>query len=225
MFLFTREGEKKEENRQRETSFLRHLAAASHKVGKNRQFINFLVNDIETYAVLGTIAFYAIYATEHCNVSSAAAAGIFVAFFYIGGFTANILFGTLNLLQFKLKFGVGKLCALTALILLIFFQQFWVFLLVSFLLGFARANRTLLYPVAVKRLAYGKDATDYFALAYIIMLPLSVGLPLFNGWLLDSLETFGSLSFRIMFAIMAGMTGMSSIFLMKTRFPAVESDQ
>ena len=224
LFLITVEEEKKNETKKREPSFFRHLAVSSRRVLKNGQFINFLVSDIETYAVLGTIAFYAIYATEHCGVSSAAAAGIFIAFFYTGGFTANILFGTLGLLHFKLKFGAGKLCSMAALLLLIFFQPFWVFLLVSFLLGFTRANRSLLYPVAVKRLAFGKDATDYFALAYIIMLPLSVGLPLFNGWLLDSLKTYGSLSFRIMFAIMALMTGVSIVFLKKTQFPAAEND-
>jgi len=219
MFLITREGEVQAENSEREPSFFRHFLKTSGTILRNRQFIYYLVSDIETYAVMGTIAFYAIFATEECGVSSAAAAGIFVAVFYMGGFISNFIFGTLNLLPLKLKFGVTKVCALAALLLLIVFQQFWIFLLVSFLLGLARANRSLLYPVAVRRLAFGRDATDYYALAYIIMLPLSVGLPLFNGWLLDSLEGYGPLSFRIVFGIMAVMVGVSVIFLAKVQFP------
>ena len=73
---------------------------------------------------------------------------------------------------------------------------------------------------------WGLDClTDYYALAYIIMLPLSVGLPLFNGWLLDRLEGYGSLSFKLVFGIMAVMIGVSMVFLARVQFPRKQPEE
>ncbi len=219
-FLVTREGEREQEEEpvEREVNFFRHLFRAGKTSLKDKNFIFFLVSDIETYAILGTVAFYANYAVEHRGISIAAASGLFIAFYYIGGFAANVFLGSLDLLPLKKKFYLSKVFSICALVLLILFGGLWSFLTASLFMGFSRSNRSLLYPVAVKQLVKNRDVTDHFALAYVIQLPVSVGLPLLSGRFLDLLSGYGLLSYKLLFTIMIGIVAMSTVFLWKTSF-------
>jgi len=224
MFFITREGEEVNEPVDREKNFFRHLFLSAEQAFSNRNFIFFIISDFETFAILGVVAFYANYAIEFCGIKAAAATGVFVGLYYIGGFTANFLLGTLNILSLKNKYFYTRFFSFSAVLLLVFLQDLTVFLIVSFFLGFSRSNRSLLYPVAIKRIARTKDATNHFALAYIIQLPVSVGLPLLNGRFLDLMSSRGALSYKLLFLLMAVIIVISMIFLIKTRFPEEHRD-
>jgi MFS family permease len=202
----------------REKKFSRHLFTSSKEIFKNRNFINFMLSDFETFAILGVISFYANYAVDYCGITASLAAGVFIGLYYIGGFAANILFGTLNFLSLRNKLFYTKFISLAGILVIIFFSSMTAFLLSSFLLGFSRSNRNLVYSLSVKKLSRSADATNYFALAYIIQLPASVGIPLINGKVLDILMPMGPLSYTIIFTGMAALVLVSLFFFLKVDF-------
>lgn len=170
---------------------------------RNRNFLLFLGTDLEYFALIGIISFYANYATEHCGISPAMASGLFVAFNYFGGITASVLLGWFQLFSLKGKLWITKILAVSAVPLICFFCLPWAFFLASYLFGVSRSTRMLVYAPAVKRLSGMTDATHYFAVAPLITLPLSVGIPLINGATLDRLAYLGGGSYRIVFLAMA----------------------
>jgi hypothetical protein len=169
----------------------------------NRSFLLLLGTDLEYYALGGVVAFYANFATEYCGIAPALAAGLFVAFAYLGGILANTLLGWANLLAIRNKYLATKLLATAGILLLAAHPSPWVFYLVSLLFGASRGTRQMVYAPAVKRLTGAGDATLYFAVSYILSLPFSTGLPLLNGAFLDRFTLWGGWSYRGMFLGMA----------------------
>jgi MFS family permease len=165
----------------------------------NRSFLLFLGTELEYFALSGVIYFYANYATEFHGVSPALASGLFVACNYLGGVLANMLLGWANLCTLRNKYLLTKALALFGILLLVFLSAPWVFYLASLLFGASRGTRMMLLAPAVKRLTGAVDATLYFAVLPILVLPLSVGLPLANGAFLDRFAYLGAWSYRIVF--------------------------
>lgn len=179
----------------------------------NRNFLLFLGTELEFFSLIGIISFYANYATEHCGIDPALASGLFVAFTYMGGIAANVLLGWFQLLSLKNKYWLTKTLAALAVPLICFICKPWAFFLASFLFGASRSTRSLAYPPAVKRLSGQEDATHYFAVAPLFTLPLSAGLPLLAGAVLDRLSFMGEGSYRIVFLSMAALSALSLLIL------------
>ena len=169
----------------------------------NRRFLRFLGTELEYIALSGVIYFYANYATEYRGVSPALAAGLFVACNYLGAVLANVLLGFVNLCSLRNKYLLTKALALLGILLLVFLSVPWVFYLSSLFFGASRGTRMMLWAPAIKRLTGAADATLYFAVSPILVLPLSIGLPLANGAFLDHFARLGAWSYRIVFLAMA----------------------
>jgi len=189
---------------------------------RNRNFLLFLGTDLEYFALIGIISFYANYATEHCGISPAMASGLFVAFNYLGGITASILLGWFRLFTLKGKYWITKIPAALAVPLICFICRPWAFFLASYLFGVSRSTRSLVYAPAVKRLSGMADATHYFSVAPLITLPLSVGIPLINGATLDRLSYLGGGSYRIVFLAMAVLSVASLAILSRIDAAALQ---
>ncbi len=169
----------------------------------NRRFLLFLGTELEYVALSGVIYFYANYATEYRGVNPALAAGLFVACNYLGAVLANMLLGWVNFGSLRDKYLSTKVLALIGILLLALLSAPWVFYLASLLFGASRGTRMMLWAPAIKRLTGAADATLYFAVSPILVLPLSIGLPLANGAFLDHFVYLGAWSYRIMFLAMA----------------------
>jgi MFS family permease len=191
---------------------------------RNRNFLLFLSTDLEYFALIGIISFYANYATEHCGIEPSLASGLFVAFIYLGGITANVLLGWFQLLSLKNKYWITKPLAALAVPLICFVCKPWAFFLASYLFGASRSTRSLVYAPAVKHLSGRDDATHYFAVAPLFTLPLSVGLPLLEGTVLDSLAFMGGGSYRIVFLAMALLSLVSLIILSRIDSAALQPE-
>jgi len=189
---------------------------------RNRNFLLFLGTDLELFALIGIISFYANYATEHCGIGPAMASGLFVAFNYLGGITANVLLGWFQLLSLKGKYWITKTLAVLTVPLICFVCRPWAFFLASYLFGASRSTRNLVYAPAVKRLSGMEDATHYFAVAPLITLPLSLCIPLINGAALDRLAYLGSWSYRIVFLAMAIVSVASLVILSRIDSAALQ---
>lgn len=176
------------------------------QVAGNRGFLLFLATDLEYFALTGVISFYANYATEHCGIAPALASGLFVAFMYLGGVLANGLLGWADLLGLRDKYLLTKSLAIAGILLLCLHSAPWVFYTASLVFGASRGTRSMVYLPAVKRLSGMSDATLYFAVAPILTLPLSTGLPLLNGALLDRFSSLGAWSYRSLFLVMAALS-------------------
>jgi MFS family permease len=173
---------------------------------RNRSFLLLLGTDLEYFALTGVISFYANYATEFCGISAALASGLFVAFIYLGSVLANALLGWANLFSVRDKYLFTKSLALFGTLLLALYSAPWVFYLGSLLIGVSRGTRLMVFAPAVKRLSGVPDATLYFAVAPILVLPLSTALPLADGAFLDRFAHLGSWSYRIVFLAMAALS-------------------
>jgi len=218
MFLLTKEIAAEHENNARHPSFLTHIRHSLAQVVKNRNFLYFLGSDLELFAVINIISFYANYATEYCGIELAVAAGLFVASNYTGAIIINILLGWIGLFKLKNKYIFSRIISFSAIIILVLLQSLWAFLLASFLLGCSRAIRMLAYPPAVKKLSGLADATNYFSVAPILTLPFSAGISLMNGRFLDHFAVWGALSYKLMFMGMALLVVISLFFIIKTDF-------
>lgn len=169
----------------------------------NRPFLSFLATEVEYVALGCVIAFYANYATERCGVDPATASGLFAMLSSLGGMAANAAFGWADVGSLRTKYLLTKSLALAAIVLLAVHAALWVFLLASVLLGVSRGTRAVVYAPAVKRVSGQDDATLYFAVAPILVLPVSLGMPLASGAFLDAAIGLGAWSYRIVFAAMA----------------------
>lgn len=184
----------------------------------NKSFIFFLFNDICFFALLSIISFYAVYATEYCNIDPAYVSGLFIVLSVLGAILFQIIFGLFNVFDYKKKFYTEKLLGFLGIMILIFTPTLEGFLLASFILGASRAIRSIAYAPVIKKLSGARDATNYFAVASIVILPFSAGLPILNGRFLDHFAYLGGDSFRIMFAFMALLVFISFLFLQKVNF-------
>ncbi len=202
-FLLTKEVLDPDDPEPDDTSFVHHVREAFKDIIANRNFLLYLAADLDFYVILTVFSFYANYATGFYGVAPAVAAGFFVACIYGGSITVNILLGTMNLLSLKHKFILSKFATLALLFLLVFFPSGPVFFLISFMLGFVRAIRNVVYPPSVKRFASRPDATPYFSMAPVLTLPFAAGYPLLFGKMLDELSWMQQDSYRLLFGISA----------------------
>jgi MFS family permease len=206
-----------------------HSIQVSHRrallgVLKNRNFLVFLGNELEMAAVTGILAFYATYATGLCGIAPEIAAGLFITFNYIGAILSNLVLGWFNILSIRNKCLLSKGFTFSAIALLLVGSSVPVFLLVSFFLGSARAIRFLIFAPSIKQISGLQDATVYFSLAPLMTLPLSSGVPLLNGRILDSLQHLGAGAYRIVFALMGILVLAALIANLKTDFHGVRED-
>ena len=200
-FLITKEIADPEDPEPDHSSFGQHVRGALAETVENRPFLLYLAADLDFYVVLTVFSFYANYATGFFEVAPAVAAGFFVACIYAGSITVNILLGMMNLLTLKQKFILGKVVTLSLLALLVVFPSHLTFFFISFMLGFVRAIRNVVYPPAIKKFAAKADATPYFSMAPVLTLPFAAGYPLFFGKMLDLLAWMGEDSYRLLFTL------------------------
>ena len=218
-FFFTKELNDDEDNHsQPDSSFYKYIFESIRHIYHNKNFLFFLGGDLEFYIVVSVISFYANYATGFCNINPAIAAGAFVGFIYAGSITTNVLLGTLGYLSMKNKYILSKIIAITAIILLILFDNYWSFFLASYLLGASRGSRMLVFAPAIKRLSGLSDATSYFAVAPIFTLPIASGLPLVYGKFLDDFSWMGADSYRTVFGISLILLTVTLFCILKTDF-------
>ncbi len=208
---------------EKKDKFFGHLFQSFKLTLKNRNFLIYLGNDLEFYAVVGVLAFYANFATEYESINPAIASGYFVGFSYLGSTLSNIFFGLIGALSLKSKCYFSKLMSLSAILILIFSPTLWGFFAASTLLGAARSLRIMLFPPIIKLISGLNDATSYFAFAPLIMLPFSVGMSIASGQFLDSFTYLGADSYRILFAALGGLILVSIGPLTKVDFSSANS--
>jgi hypothetical protein len=180
---------------------LKTFAGAIIKIIQNKNFMLYLLGMTEAFTCITIISFYANYAVEYYAIPQALAAGIFVACIYTSGIAVNILFGWFNFFSLKNKLIISRLFALCAVGCLLAANSLAWFLITSLLLGGSRAISNLCFSPAVKRFSGIHDATDYFAVSQVLLLPLSFGIPYMSGLFLDAFTNMGVLSFKILFGI------------------------
>ena len=162
-FIITREVADEADGIRDSLSFFAHTADSFTEILSNRRFLVFLAAaDLEFIVIITSLSFYANYATHYFDVPVAVAAGLFVACIYAGSITVNIFLGALNYLDLKQKFILSKIVTLLLLCLLMFFPGDTVFFLVSYMLGFGRATRNMVYPPSVKKFAARSDVHQLF---------------------------------------------------------------
>jgi predicted MFS family arabinose efflux permease len=208
------------ENRERHTA--RTMARAAREILRNRQFMLYMLSMSEMYATVTVIAFYAPYAVRYAGISAPHAAGLFMTCVYAGAITGNVLLGWYNLGSLRVKFVAGKIAVLAAIGLMLTAQSLPAFLVISFLLGIARSVAQLAQAPAVKLLSGKKDATDYFSIAPVFLLPVSFGLPWGSGRLLDLYAASGQLVWQLTFAGLAVVVLLSILALLAVDFNRAE---
>jgi hypothetical protein len=216
-FFLTTEVADPEDPERDDLSFVRHTRQALAEILRNRRFLIFLAADLDIYVILTTMSFYANYATGFFGVSAPVAAGTFVGCIYAGSITVNIFLGVLNFLGLKQKLVLSKLITFTLLVLLIFFPGYYSFFLISYLLGFVRATRNMIYAPSIKKFAGKVDVTSYFALAPILTIPVGSGFPLLFGKALDLLSFMEADAYRLLFAV-------SAVFILITLYFSLMTD-
>jgi len=195
----------------------RHWSSVRAVLSK-RSYLSFLATDLEYFALSVVIAFYAGYATEFGGVDPAVASGLFVALACLGGVAANGLLGWANLLGLRGKYVLAKSLALGGVLLLVTGLGPWTFLAASVLIGLSRGTRGVVFAPTIKRLSGQADATLYFSVAPVLLLPISLGLPLAAGLFLDAVRGLGALSYRLTFLAMACLGAVGLFF--SARIPA-----
>jgi len=219
LFLFTREmGDENASNGNRRHSILRYISDSVRHILKNRNFLYFLAADMDYFVVVTTISFYANYATIHCGIRPSVAAGMFVGLLYTGAIITNIFLGTLGYLHIRNKYLLSKTATVCALVLIVSFQEYWSFLLASFLFGASRGTRMIVFGPAVRKLSGLNDATSYFAVAPLLTLLFATGVPLVFGKFLDHFAWLEGDSYRVVFAVSALLIAMTVYFLLKVDF-------
>ncbi len=203
---------------------LKTMTASAKNIMYNKNFLRYLAGTTEAYATIAVLSFYANYAVEFKGIEKEIAAGLFVAFIYIAGVLTNIILGWMDFFDLKTKFIIARGAAASGTILLIFSNTLPLFLIVSFILGISRGVNQSANAPAVKLLSGLDDATDYFAISAIIIFPLSFGIPVISGIIIDSLSGYGELSYIIVFINLAVLQTAGLLFTIFTNFnPGVNS--
>jgi predicted MFS family arabinose efflux permease len=198
------------------THYAKHLL-------KNKPMLWYIVHDIEFFAVVTVFSFYARYATEHKGIPASDAGGIFVILAFAGAVSANIMFGFLWSGHIKGKLYFAKACSFIGILLLIIHPGPYIFLAVSFLLGFSRGARFILYTSAVKQLSGLEDASSYYAIIPLITIIISGGFPLLAGRSIDFLGFFGGDAYRLTFSLFLVIVFAGFFALKMTVFPEESS--
>jgi len=223
LFLFTREVARDgEQNNRGGRSLARYTIDSIRHILKNRNFLVFLAGDMDYFVVVTVISFYANYATTFCGIRPSVAAGLFVGLLYTGAILTNIFLGSLGYLRMRDKYILSKSATVTALILIVLFQDYWSFLLASFLFGASRGTRMIVFGPSVRKLSGLSDATSYFAAAPLLTLLFATGMPLVFGKFLDRFAWLGGDSYRIVFAVSALLIVSTLFFLLKVDFEPVK---
>ncbi len=217
-FFFTKETSDDHEFVNKGLINIADFAKALKAVFTNRNFLFFVGNDIAYFAGISVISFYGVYAKEYAAISPETISGLFPLVYYLGAVIAQFIFGWLQILDLRNKFIISKLLALIGILLLVFIQTIPGFFIACFCLGSSTAIRLLIYPPALKRIANTSEITAYFALALILILPVSSGLPFLSGIFLDLFSYLGSWSYKYLFLIMAFLILLSFFFLFKIDF-------
>ncbi len=182
---------------------IRSIAASLSGIIGNRNYLKFLAGNIESYATIAVLSFYANYAVEFKGIGKGVAAGLFVTFIYSAGIIVNMTTGWFNIFSIKTRYIIARIAALSGTIVLLFAGSLWMFLAASFVIGISRGINQSAYAPAVKLLSGLEDATDYFALSYILIFPISFSLPLVSGIIIDSLSGYGPVSYITVFVLLA----------------------
>ena len=217
-FIFTRELPSKEAQPFLKDSFFAHTKDTIVEMVKNKNLLKYLIGDLDNYVMLTVISFYANYATQYFGIKDYTAAGLFVSFIYTGSILSNLLLGTLNYLSLKNKFLSTKILSLVTLAVLIYYPTFTGFLFASFLMGFCRGTRGIIYSPSVKKFCKRTDTTGYFAVAPLLTIIFGSGFPIFFGKMLDLFSHLGSGSYKIMFVISFCIIIITLIFGIFTNF-------
>lgn len=223
MFLITVESldiKHSETNKKTKLYFRSKLKSFSkdlHEALKNKNFLFFLASDLEQYAIISIMAFYANYATEYCDINISVAAGIFVIFNYSGAISINLLLGRTGTRNLKNKYMTAKIISFCTVLVLFFFSGLWAFFAASFLMGISRGTRSLVYMPFIKKLTGQQDSTNYFSIAPLIVMPVSSGLPLLAGTFLDRFTYLEGDSYRTMFLAMGALILLGIFFLSKVQ--------
>jgi len=186
---------------------------------KNRSMILYLLQDIEFSAVVVSVTFYARYAIDWRSVPASVAGGAFIIFLFIGAVSANLLLGFARPLKIKVRYALIKASTILAIALLVFLKSTILFFAVSFLLGFSRSGRNQLYAPVVKGLSGLEDASPYYAISPFLMLPVSAGLPVAVGFLLDCFSAWKAFAYRVTFASLLLIVILSLIPFLNLQFP------
>ena len=173
---------------------------------------------MDYFVVVTAISFYANYATSFCGIRPSVAAGMFVGFLYTGAILTNICLGSLGYLSVRNKYILSKSAAVSALIMIIIFQDYWSFFLASFLFGVCRGTRSIVFAPAVGKLSGLSDATSYFAVAPLLTLVFATGMPLVFGKFLDDFAWLEGDSYRIVFGVSVVLIVGTLFFLLKVDF-------
>jgi len=206
-------------------SFFQYVHRSVSQIFQNRNFLIFLVGDMDFYVIVTVISFYAHYATSFCGIAAPIAAGFFVSCIYVGAIFTNIFLGSLDFLLPRNKYIFSKTASMTALLLLIVFGHQWSFLLASFLLGVSRGTRMIVFPPSVKKLSGLSDTTSYFAMAPILTIPFALALPMTYGFFLDRYSYLGGTSYRIIFLVSLMLIMTSLYAVRKVNFQPTLSDR
>jgi len=198
---------------------VRYFSHYFRHVLKNRGMVLYLLQDIEFYAVVVSVTFYARYAIDWRSVSAPVAGGTFIIFLFIGAVTANLLLGFAKRLKIKVRYGLIKASTILAILLLIFLRSTVLFFAVSLLLGFSRSGRNQLYAPVVKGLSGLEDASPYYAISPFLMLPVSAGLPVAVGSLLDFFSVWKASAYQVIFASLLLLVMLTLIPFLKLQFP------
>ena len=217
-FIFTKELPSRKIQPLLTDSFFPHTRATLVEMVRNKNLITYLIGDLDNYIMLTVLSFYANYAIHYCGIQSYVAAGLFVAAIYTGSILSNIFLGTLNYMSLKNKFLSTKILSLVTLAMLIFYPTLTGFLAASFLMGFCRGTRGVIYSPSIKLFCKRTDTTGYFAVAPLLTILFGSGFPVFFGIMLDQFSPLGSLSYKMMFALSFCLVVITFIFGMYTNF-------
>ena len=155
---------------------------------RNRSYLLLLASDVELFALITILSFYANYAVTYRGIEAGTAAGGFIILNYLGMITINVIYGRSPSLKLKHKYIAGKFISLAAALVLCFFSSTIAFFTVSFLMGVSRGARSLVYMPTIKKISGAEDATNFFGIAPLLTMPLSTGIPLLSGAFLDKLS-------------------------------------
>ena len=191
---------------------------------RNRAFLLYMANDVEFFASSAVTAFYAVYATEHIGVAAAAATAFVVAT-HAGSAAAYLFLGRSRLLSLRQRLILGKCFSVAGVLLILAVPALavptsaapalWAFFAASALIGIGRASRQLAFMPVVKLLSRRSDATAYYALAQLVTMPLSVGLPLLAGQVLQLLAALDGGGYPLVFGALAALMAASMLVLLR----------
>lgn len=218
LFAIVHEQSDPNPSRQLKPHNLKTMGNAVKHILHNKNYLKFLAGMTESYATIAVLSFYANYAVEFKGIDKSTAAGLFVACIYFSGILTNILLGWLNFFSLKTKFIIARTSAITGTLMLTVSNTLPFFMLISLILGVARAVNQSAYAPSVKLLSGLDDATDYFSISSVFIFPVSFTIPLFSGFILDLLAGYGPVSYVIVFINLAVLQSAGLFFTLFTDF-------